>query len=96
MTIKHFELFFQSLQKKSVDDLKRVEVAIASLNQCIEAAKKLVEEGNKLLKLCVPKMNQAFFLQGQQKIELGQKRNPALKSELASENKKKKEQSTAK
>ena len=96
MTIKHFELFFQSLQKKSVGDLKRVEVAIASLNQCIEAAEKLVEEGNKLLKLCVPKMNQALFLQGQQKIELGQKRNPALKSELASENKKKKEQSTAK
>ena len=96
MTIKHFELFFQSLQKKSVGDLKRVEVAIASLNQCIEAAEKLVEEGNKLLKLCVPKMNQALFLQGQQKIELSQKRNPALKSELASENKKKKELSTAK
>ena len=57
MTIKHFELFFQNLQKKRADDLKRVEDAMASLNQCIEAAEKLVEEGNKLLKLFVPKMN---------------------------------------
>ena len=96
VTIKHFELFFQSLQKKRADDLKRVEDAIASLNQRIEAAEKLVEEGGKLLKLCVPKMNQALFLQGQQKIELGQKRKLELKSELASENKKKKELSTAK
>ena len=85
MTIKHFELFFQSLQKKHVDDLKRVEDAIASSNQCIEAAEKLVEEGNKLLKLCVSKMNQALFLQGQHNIELGQKRKLELKSELASE-----------
>ena len=97
VTIKHFELFFQSLQKKRADDLKRVEDAIASLNQRIEAAEKLVEEGGKLLKLCVPKMNQALFLQGQQKIgRKGQKRKLELKSELASENKKKKELSTAK
>ena len=54
--------------------MKRVENAIASLNQQIEAAEKLVEEGNKLLKLCVPKMNQVLFLQQQQKIELSQKR----------------------
>ena len=74
MTINHFELFFQSLQEKRENDLKRVEDAIASLNQRIEAAEKLVEEGNKLLKLCIPKMNQSLFLQGQQKIELGQRR----------------------
>ena len=71
---KHFELFFQSLQQKRADDLKRVQDAIASLNQRIEAAEKSVEEGNKLLKLCVLK----------------------LKSELASENNKKKELSTTK
>ena len=57
MTIKHFELFFQNLQKKRADDLKRVEDAMASLNHCIEAAEKLVEEGNKLLKLFVSKMS---------------------------------------
>ena len=87
MTVRHFELFFRSLQKKRADDLKRVEDAIANLNQRIEAAEKLVKEGNKLLKLCVPKINQALFLQGKQKIELGQKRNLELKSELASEKK---------
>ena len=65
MTINHFELFFQSLQKKRENDLKRVGDAIASLNQRIEAVEKLVEESNKLLKLCVPKMNQALFLQRQ-------------------------------
>ena len=54
-----------SLQKKRADDLKRVEDAMVSLNQCMKAAEKLVEEGNKLLKLCVPKMNQALFLQRQ-------------------------------
>ena len=54
-----------SLQKKCADDLKRVENAMVSLNQHMKAAEKLVEEGNKLLKLCVPKMNQALFLQGQ-------------------------------
>ena len=74
MTINHFELFFQSLQEKRENDLKRNEDAIASLNQRIEAAEKLVEEGNKVLKLCIPKMNQSLFLQGQQKIELGQRR----------------------
>ena len=74
MTINHFELFFQSLQEKRENDLKRVEDAIASLNQRIEAAEKLVKEGNKVLKLCIPKMNQSLFLQGQQKIELGQRR----------------------
>ena len=89
MTIKHFQLFFQSLQKKRADDLKRVEDAIARLNQRIEAVEKLVEEGNKLLKLFVPNMNQALFLQGQQKIELSQKRKLELKAELASENEKK-------
>ena len=94
MTIKHFELFFQSLQKKRADDLKKAEDAIASLNQ--PAAEKLVEEGSKLLKLCVSKINQALFLQGQQKIELGKERKLELKSELASENKKKKELSTTK
>ena len=74
MTIKHFELFFQSLQKKYADDLKRVQDAIASLNQHIEAAEKLVEEGNKLLNLCVPKVNQTLFLQGPQKVELDPKK----------------------
>ena len=54
-----------SLQKKRADDLKRVEDAMVSLNQHMKAAEKLVEEGNKLLKLCVPKMNQALFLQRQ-------------------------------
>ena len=49
-----------------MDDFKRVEDAIASLNQHIEAAEKLVEEGNKLVKLCVSNMNQVLFLQGQQ------------------------------
>ena len=53
------------LQKKRADDLKRVENAMVSLNQHMKAAEKLVEEGNKLLKLCVPKMNQALFLQRQ-------------------------------
>ena len=81
MTINHFELFFQSLQKKRENDLKRVGDAIASLNQRIEAVEKLVEESNKLLKLCVPKMNQLLFLQRQQKIELGQKRKLELKCE---------------
>ena len=54
-----------SLQKKRADDLKRVENAMVSLNQHMKAAEKLIEEGNKLLKLCVPKMNQALFLQRQ-------------------------------
>ena len=76
--------------------MKRVEDAIASLNQQKETAKKLVEEGNKLLKLCVSKISQAPLLQGQQKIELGQKRRLELKSKLASKNKKKKEMSTTK
>ena len=89
MTINQFQLFFQSLQKKRADNLKRVEDAIARLNQRIEAVEKLVEEGNKLLKLFVPNMNQALFLQGQQKIELSQKRKLELKAELASENEKK-------
>ena len=80
MTINHFELFFQSLQKKRENDLKRVGDAIASLNQRIEAVEKLVEESNKSLKLRVPKMNQALFLQRQQKIELGQKRKLEPKS----------------
>ena len=83
-------------QEKNADDLKRVEDAIASLNQHKETAKKLVEEGNKLLKLCVSKISQAPLLQGQQKIELGQKRRLELKSKLASKNKKKKEMSTTK
>ena len=96
MTIKHLELVFQSLQEKRADDLKRVEDVIPSLNQHMKAAEKLVEEGNKLLRLCVPKMNQALLLQGQQKIELGQKMRLELKSELASKNKKKKELSTMK
>ena len=86
MTIKHFESFFQSVQKKHADDLKRVEDTIASLKQCIEAAEKLAKEGNKFLKLCVPKMNQALFLQGNQKLEPGQKRKVELKSRLAFEN----------
>ena len=89
MTINQFQLFFQSLQKKRADNLKRVEDAIARLNQRIEAVEKFVEEGNKLLKLFVPNMNQALFLQGQQKIELSQKRKLELKAELASENEKK-------
>ena len=80
MTINHFELFFQSLQKKRENDLKRVGDAIASLNQRIEAVQKLVEESNKLLKLCVLKMNQSLFLQRQQKIEMGQKGKLELKS----------------
>ena len=96
MTINQFQLFFQSLQKKRADNLKRVEDAIARLNQRIEAVEKLVEEVNKLLKLFVPNMNQALFLQGQQKIELSQKRKLELKAELASENEKKKELSTTK
>ena len=95
-TIKHFELFFHSLQKIRADDLKRVEDGIEGLNQRIEAAEKLVEEGNKLSKLFVSKMNQMLFLQGQQKIELDQKRKLELKSKIASENKKKKEPSTMK
>ena len=41
-------------------------------------------------------MNQTLFLQGQQKIELDQKRKLELKSKIASENKKKKEPSTMK
>ena len=88
--------YFFSLQKIRADDLKRVEDGIASLNQRIEAAEKLVEEGNKLSKLFVPKMNQVLFLQGQQKIGLDQKRKLELKSKIASENKKKKEPSTMK
>ena len=77
--------------------MKRVQDAIASLNQHIEAAEKLVEEGNKLLKFCVPNMNQVLsYKDKKQKIELGQKRKLELKSELGSENKKKKELSTTK
>ena len=85
-----FSYFFRVYRKKRADDLKRVEDAIARLNQRIEAVEKLVEEGNKLLKFFVSEMNQALFLQGQQKIELSQKRKLELKSELASENEKKK------
>ena len=56
----------------------------------LEVAEKLVEDGNKLLKICVKKMNQAIFIEGQQKVELGQKRKQELNKELDTELAKKK------
>ena len=63
----------------------------SNLNFQIDAAEKLVEDGNKLLKLCVKKMNQKLFLDGQQKIELGQKRKQELKADLDVQKKKRKD-----
>jgi len=67
-----------------------VEVNINRLNVQLEVAEKLVEDGNKLLKICVKKMNQAIFIEGQQKVELGQKRKQELNKELDTELAKKK------
>ena len=55
---------------------------ISSLNCQIDAAEKLIEDGNKLLKLSVQKRNQSVFLEGKQKIELGQKWKQELKANL--------------
>ena len=46
---------------------------IKSLKKRLNTAKNLVEDGNKLFKQCVNKMNRGIFLDGQQKIQLGQK-----------------------
>ena len=64
----------QNKQKKHKYERKRNDETISNLNFQIDASEKLVENGNKHLKLCVKKMNQKLFLDGQQKIELGQKR----------------------
>ena len=42
----------------------------------------MVDEGNKLLKVCVTKMNQQIFIDGQQKIEVGLKRKAGLSAVL--------------
>ena len=44
---------------------------IKSLKKRLNTAENLVEDGNKLLKQCVNKMNRGIFLYGQQKIQLG-------------------------
>ena len=81
----------QNKQKKREDERKRIDETISNLNFQIDAAEKLVEDGNKLLKLCVKKMNQKLFLDGQQKIELGQKRKQELKADLDVQKKKRKD-----
>ena len=47
-----------------------------------------MEDGTKLLKTCVQKMNQGIFLDGQLKVILGQKRKKELAIELEKENRK--------
>ena len=84
LRIGDFELFFQSLQKKTcADDLKRVEDPTASLNQRIEVAEKLVEEGDKLLKLCVPKTIQAFFPKATTKDRTGSKKEAGTEIQIS-------------
>ena len=84
LRIGDFELFFQSLQKKTcADDLKRVEDPTASLNQRIEVAEKLVEEGDKLLKLCVPKTIQAFFPKTTTKDRTGSKKEAGTEIQIS-------------
>ena len=81
----------QNKRKKREDEKKRIDETISNLNFQIAAAEKPVEDGNKLLKLCVKKMNQKLFLDGQQKIELGQKRKQELKADLDVQKKKRKD-----
>ena len=49
-----------------------------------------MEDGNKLLKTCVQKMNQGVFLDGQWKVILGQKRKRKLAIKLEKEDRKRK------
>ena len=84
-------VYIQNKQKKHEDERKRIDEKISNLNFQIDAAEKLIEDGNELLKLCVKKMNQKMFLDGQQKIELGQKRKQELKADLDVQKKKRKD-----
>ena len=66
-----------------MDDLKRVEDPTASLNQCIEVAEKLVEEGDKLLKLSAPKTIQAFFPKTTSKDRNGSKKEAGTEIQIS-------------
>ena len=63
--------------------MKRVEDPTASLNQRIEVAEKLVEEGDKLLKLCVPRTIQAFFPKMTTKDRTGSKKEAGTEIQIS-------------
>ena len=71
--------------------MREADDTVKSLKEILNAAENLVEDGNKLLKQCVNKMNRGIFLDSQQKIELGQKRKKELNEELKLANEKRKE-----
>ena len=84
-------LDFQNKPKKQKMNERGLMKQFPILNFLIDAAEKLVEDGNKLLKLCVKKMDQKLFLDGQQKIELSQERKQELKADLDVQKKKRKD-----
>ena len=64
---------FQAMQRNLEALVTEADDTIKSLKKRLNTAKNLVEDGNKLFKQCVNKMNRGIFLDGQQKIQLGQK-----------------------
>ena len=64
---------------------KTIEDSIAVNQSRVKVAENLVEDGYKLLKTCLKKMNQGVFLDDQLKVELDQKREKELAIELEKE-----------
>ena len=69
-------------------ELKSIEQEIEEIKNYVVVADKLVEEGNKLLKVSVKKMNHAIFTEDQPKIKTGLKCKVALASDLETTEKK--------
>ena len=82
---------FQDRQRDLESELKKVDDSISSIKERMDSAERLVEEGNILLKACVKKMNHGVFLDGQQKVETGQKNKRKLDEKLQKAIKKRKE-----
>ena len=59
-----------------------IDSRISTLEVKMKLADGMVEEGNKLVKVCLKKMVPAIFKEGQEKVEVGLKRKAELSQEL--------------
>ena len=81
---------FLAKQKKVAEQAKEVDDEIELIRERMQSAKRLVDEGSKLLKAYVTNMNRGIFLDGQGKVETGQKRKKELDEDLKKAIKRKK------
>ena len=73
---------FQAKQRHLEALVRKENDTLKSFKEILNAAENFVEDVNDLLKQFVNKMNHSIFLDGQQKIELGQKWRKELNEAL--------------